>query len=48
MKDAFSFTNRPRLGQAKDGLGFKAKDLTGFITLLRFGVVFQKPVRSYL
>jgi hypothetical protein len=23
MKDAFSFTNRPRLGQAKGGLGFK-------------------------
>jgi hypothetical protein len=30
MKDAFSFTNRLRLGQAKGGLGFKSKELVGF------------------
>ena len=30
MSIAFSFTNRPRLGQAKGGLGFNTQDLAGF------------------
>ena len=31
MKDAFSFTNRLRLGQAKGGLGFNSMDSGGII-----------------